>query len=54
MDAMDDLAVITVDILGAFLQGDWPQDEYPALIMFEGLIVDMICEIDPSCFDKVQ
>ena len=54
MDVMDDQAVITVDILGAFLQGDWRQDEHPAYIMFEGLMVNMICEIDPSCFDKVQ
>ena len=54
MDAMNDWAVITVDIPGVFLQGDWPQDEYPAYIMFEGLMVDMICEINPSCFDKDQ
>jgi hypothetical protein len=56
MDAMDDRAVITVDIPGAFLQGDWPQDEHPAYIKFEGLMVEhhMICEIDPSCIDKVQ
>ena len=54
MDAMDERAVITVDIPGAFLQGDWPQDEHPAYIKFEGLMVDMICDIDPSCIDKVQ
>ena len=54
MDAMYDQAVITVDIPGVFLQGDWPQNEHPAYIIFEGLMVDMICEIDPSCFDKVQ
>ena len=29
MDAMDKMKVITVDIPGAFLQGDWPQDEHP-------------------------
>ena len=28
MDAMDERKVITVDIPGAFLQGDWPQDEH--------------------------
>ena len=54
MDAMDDWAVITVDIPGAFLQGDWPKNKHPAYIMFEGLMVDMICEIDLSCYDKVQ
>ena len=29
MDAIDGRKVITVDIPGAFLQGDWPQDEHP-------------------------
>ena len=48
MDALDDRKVITVDIPGAFLQGDWPQDEHPGYIMFEGIMVEMICEIDPS------
>ena len=48
MDALDDRKVITVDIPGAFLQGEWPQDKHPGYIMFEGIMVDMICEIDPS------
>ena len=42
MDAMDSRKTITVDISGAFLQGDWPQDENPGYIMFEGIMVDMI------------
>ena len=54
MDVMDDQAVITVDIPGAFLQCDWPQDEHPVDIKFEGLMVNMIFEIDPSHYDKVQ
>ena len=54
MDSMDDRAIITVDIPGAFLQGDWPQDEHLAYVMFGGLMVDMIYEINPSCYDKVQ
>ena len=29
MDAMDGRIVILVDIPGAILQGDWPQDEHP-------------------------
>ena len=53
MDAMDERKVITVNIPGAFLQGDWPQDEHPGYIMFKGIMVDMICEIDPSYHDKV-
>ena len=53
MYAMDDRKVITVDIPGAFLQGNWPQDEHPGYIMFEGIMVDMICKIDPSYHDKI-
>ena len=34
MDAIDGTKVITVNIPGAFLQGDWPQDEYPGYIIF--------------------
>ena len=48
MDALDDRKVITVDIPGAFLQGDWSQDEHLGYILFEDIMVDMICKIDPS------
>ena len=48
MDALDNRKVITMDIPGAFLQEDWLQDEHPGYIMFEGIMVEMICEIDPS------
>ena len=47
MDALDNRKMITVDISGGFLQGDWPKDEHPGNIMFEGIMVDIICEIDP-------
>ena len=53
MDAMDKRKVITVDIHGAFLQGGWPQDKHPGYIMFEGIMVNMICEIDASYHDKI-
>ena len=53
MDTMDDRKVITVDISGAFLQGEWPQDERPEYIMFEGIMVDMIYEIDPTYHDMI-
>ena len=53
MDALDDRKVITVDIPGAFLQGDWPQDEHPGYIMFEGIMIEMICEIDLSYCNKI-
>ena len=54
IDAMYKRKTITVDISGAFLQGDWPQDEHPdGYIMFEGIMFDMICKIHPSYHDKV-
>ena len=53
MDIMDGRKVITVDIPGAFLQDNWPQDEHPGYIMFEGIMVDMIREIDPSYHDTI-
>ena len=53
MDAMEERRVIIVNIPGAFLQGNWPQDEHPRYIMFEGIMVDMMCEIDSSYHDKI-
>ena len=49
MDALDERKVITVDIPSAFLQGDWPQDVHLGYIMFEGILVEMICKIDQFC-----
>ena len=54
MDTMDGRKLITINIPGKFLQGDWPQDKHPGYIMFEGIMVDIICEIDPSYFDKIM
>ena len=53
MDAWDDRKVITVNIPGAFLQGEWPQDKHPGYIIVEGIMVKMICEIDPSYHKNV-
>ena len=53
MDAMEDRKVIIVDIPGAFLQDNWQQDKHTGYIMFEGIMVDMICEIDPTHIDKI-
>jgi hypothetical protein len=47
VDAIEKRAVAICDIPGAFLQADWPQDE-PCYIRFEGIMVDMICQIEPS------
>ena len=48
MDSIDNRNVVTIDIPGAFLQGDWPGEEHPGHIKFSGLMVEMLCEIDPS------
>ena len=53
MYGMDGRKVITVDIPGAYLKGHWPQDEYPGYIMFEGIMVNMICEINPSYHNTI-
>jgi hypothetical protein len=47
VDAIEIRAVAICDIPGAFLQADWPQDE-PCYIRFEGIMVDMICQIEPK------
>ena len=39
--------VIMCDIPGDFLQADWPEDNN-CYLKFEGLMADMICDIDPS------
>ena len=53
MDALDDRKVMTMNIPGAFLLGNWPQNKYRGYIMFEGIMVEMICEINPSYHDKI-
>ena len=53
VDVMDNRKVITIDIPGVFLQGDWPEDEHPGYIMFEGNMVNMVCKIDPSYHNKI-
>ena len=50
---MDNRKVITINIPSAFLKGDWPQDKHPGYIMFEGIMVHIICKIDPSYHDKI-
>ena len=47
MDAMEGRQVVTCDIPGAFLQANWPVDNN-CYLKFEGLMVNMICDIDPS------
>ena len=44
--------MVTCDIPGTFLQSDWLDDNY-CCIKFEGIMVKMLCEIDPSYKSKV-
>ena len=54
IDAIDERKVVTCDNLGAFLQGLWPQNEHPGYIKFEVIMVNMLCEINPSYRNKVM
>lgn len=49
MDSIEEQSVITCDMPGAFLQGDWPQEKgKECCLKFKNIMVDMICEIEPS------
>ena len=52
MSTIEERKVVTCDIAGAFLQSDWPDDN-DYYIKFEGMMVGMLCEIDPSYKSKV-
>ena len=53
MDTTDNIKVITVDIPDVFIKRDWSQDDYPRYIMFERILIDMICEINPAFHDMI-
>ena len=46
MDAMDERQVVACDNTGTFLQSNLPKDNH-CYLNFEGLMVNMICEIYP-------
>ena len=48
IDAIEGRKVITCDIPRVFLQLDWPKDEFPIYIRFDGSMVNIICEIEPK------
>jgi hypothetical protein len=49
IDAIERRCVVVGDIPGAFLQADYPQDAgKECYLKFEGVMVDMICEIKPE------
>ena len=53
MNALDYRKVITVDIPGVFLQCDWSQDEHPEYIIFEDIMVNIICKIYSSYYKNI-
>ena len=53
MDTLDNRKVVIVNIPCAFLQGGWPHNKHPGYIMFEGIMVKIICKIDPSYYKNV-
>ena len=53
IDIVEKRKVIIIGIPGVFLKGNWLQDKYPGYIMFEGIMVDMICEINSLLNDMI-
>jgi hypothetical protein len=47
VDVIENRAVAVCDIPGSFLQANWPEGE-PCYIRFEGIMVDMIFQIQPG------
>ena len=47
MDAVEGEKVVTCNIPGVFLQADWLKDN-DCYLKVEGLMIKIICEIDPS------
>ena len=48
VDAFERRCVVVVDIPAAFLSADWPSDAPECHIRFEGVMVDMLCQIKPE------
>ena len=54
IDAVEERCVVVADIPGAFLQADWPDDAPDYYLRFEGVMIDMICQINPGYKDKIK
>ena len=52
ISAIEGMEVVTCDIPGAFLQSDWPKDK-PTYLRFDGIMVDILCEIDPNLKEHI-
>ena len=54
IDAIEGRRVAITDIPGAFLSADWPLSAPPCYLRFEGVMVDMICELIPEYKDLIR
>ena len=48
VDAFENRCVVVADIPAAFLSADWPKDAPDCHIRFEGVMVEMLCQIKPE------
>lgn len=48
VDAAEGRKVVVADIPSAFLSADWPEDAPDCYLRFEGVMIDMLCQIEPS------
>ena len=48
VDAFENKCVVIADIPAAFLSADWPEDAPDCHIRFEGVMVEMLCQIKPE------
>ena len=54
IDAVEGRRVAITDIPGAFLSADWPPSAPPCYLRFEGVMVDMICELVPEYKELIR
>lgn len=52
INSIEKREVVTCNIPGTFFQSDWPQDK-PTYLKFDGMMVEMLLEIDPSLKEHV-
>ena len=49
MDAIEGRSIITCDVPGTFLQGDWLKEKgKECYLKFENIILEIICQIETS------
>ena len=54
VDAFENRCVVVVDIPAAFLSANWPANEPDCYIRFEGVMVEMLCQIKPEYRKLIQ